>query len=111
MHAAVQFILSSTVTVSAESVDGPTPSVRVTWNTTVPPQCVAAVRIELRNNSLGSVVATYTTTNTSGTIAIQTELQCTRNYYITVGVTGGATSDGRRSTVTSRPIQVFAGGK
>ena len=36
MHAAAQFVIS-TVTVSVESVGGTTPGVRVTWNTTVPP--------------------------------------------------------------------------
>ena len=47
MHAAAQFGLS-TVTVSAESVDGPVPAARVTWNTTVPPECVASVWVEFR---------------------------------------------------------------
>ena len=110
MHAAGQFILSSTVTVSAESVGGPTPAVRVTWSTTVPPECVTSVTVEFRNNSLRDVVVNYTTTNTSGTAVIQTGLQCATNYYITVNVTG-ATSDGQHPTVTGRLILVFTGGK
>ena len=93
---------------NAEIMDGPTPGVRVTWSTTAPPQCVMSVRVEFRNSSLGSVVATYTTTNTSQTEIIQTGLQCATNYYIRVVVTG-ATSDG--STVSSSSVQVFIGGK
>ena len=99
----------SSVTVSAESVDGPTPAARVTWSTTAPPQCVASVTVEFRNNS-GDVVATYTTTNTSSTAVIQTGLQCITLYYITVVVTG-ATSEGLRFTVSSRAVQVLVGGK
>ena len=110
MNAALQFSLSYTVTASAESVDGPTPAVRVTWSTTIPPQCVASVRIEFRNNSLRDVVAAYTTTNTSGTAVIQTDLRCATNYYITVVVTG-AVSNGVHVTVNSRLVQVFVGGK
>ena len=107
MHAAAQFSLS-TVTVSAESVSHSTPAARVTGSTTVPPQCVASVTVEFRNNSRGSVVATYTTTNTSQTEVIQTGLQCSTYYYITVVVTG-ATSDGLH--LSSRAVQVFVGGK
>ena len=111
MHAAAQFIVSSTVTVSAESVDGPTPTARVTWNTTVLPECVTSVRVEFRTEShSGPVVATNTTTNASQTEIIQTGLQCDTNHYITVVVTS-ATSDGARVTLSSRPVQVFVGGK
>ena len=110
MNAAGQFSLS-TVNVSIESVDGPTPAVRVTWNTTVPPECVTSVRVEFRNNSRGPVVTTYTTTNTSQTEVIQTGLRCTTYYYITVVVTTGETSDGLRSTRSSRTVQVLVGGK
>ena len=110
LPAAPQFSLFTVVTVSAESVGGPTPAVRVTWNTTIPPECVAFVRVEFRNNSLRDVVVNYTTTNTSGTAVIQTGLQCATNYYITVNVTG-ATSDGLHPTVTGRLIRVFTGGK
>ena len=106
MNAALQFSLYYTVTASAESVDGPTPAVRVTWNTTVPPQCVASVRVEFRTGShSGPLVATYTTTNTSQTEIIQTGLQCVTNYYIRVVVTGAA------GTLSSSPVQVLVGGK
>jgi len=80
-----------TVTVSAESVDGSTPGARVTWSTTVPPECVASVTVEFRNGSShsgGSVVRSYTTTNTSQTEVIQTGLQCFAFYYIRVVVAG-----------------------
>ena len=113
MHAAVDFSLSNNinVTVSAESVDGPTPAARVTWSTTAPPQCVASVRVDFRTGShSGPVLATYTTTNTSQTEIIQTGLQCATYYYITVNVTG-KTSDGQRPTKSSRAVQVLVGGK
>ena len=107
---AAQFSLS-TVTVSAESVDGPTPAARVTWSTTVPPQCVTSVRVDFRTGSQsGPVAAANTTTTTSQTEFVQTGLQCVTNYYITVGVTG-ATSDGVQGTVNSRSVKVFVGGK
>ena len=81
--AVTQFHLR-TVTASAESVGGPTPGVRVTWNTTVPPGCVTSVRVEFRTSSHGPAVATYTTTSTS-----QTEIiQCATYCYIRVVVTG-----------------------
>ena len=108
MHTAAQFVFS-TVTVGAESVDGPTPAARVTWNTTVPPQCVTSVRVEFRTSSSGPVVATNATTNTSQTEVIQTGLQCVRSYYITVVVIG-ATSDGVHLIVSS-PVRVLIGGK
>ena len=107
MHAAAQFALS-TVTVSAESVDGSTPAARVTWSTTVPPQCVTSVTVDFRTGSPGPVVANSTTTNTSQTEVIQTGLQCDTYYYITVLVTG-ETSDGLHPTI-SRLVRVFAGG-
>ena len=107
MRAAIIF---TSVTVGAESVDGSTPAARVTWNTTVPPQCVASVRVEFRTSSLGPVVANYTTTNTSQTEVIQTGLQCATNYYITV-VVAGVTSDGVRPTQSSNQVQVLVGGK
>ena len=88
MHAVTQFHFF-TVTVSAESVGGSTPGARVTWSTTVPPECVTSVRVEFRTSNLGPVAANYTTTNTSQTEIIQTGLQCiTTNYYIRVVVTG-----------------------
>ena len=109
MHAAAQFTLP-TVTVSAESVDGSTPAARVTWNTTVPPECVASVTVQFRTSRYGPVVATYTTTNTSQTEIIQTGLQCAAFYYIRVVITG-VTSDGERVTQSSNQVQVLVGGK
>ena len=55
-HAAGQFSLSN-VTVSAESVGGSTPGVRVTWKTTTPLECVTYVRVEFRASSRGPMVA------------------------------------------------------
>ena len=102
--AVAQFSLS-TVNVSAESVNG---SVRVTWNTTVPPQCVTSVSAVFRT-SHGSVVANYTTTNMSQTEIIQSGLWCGEYYYITV-VIAGKTSGSLRATVNSRPKQAFVSG-
>ena len=107
-HAGAQFSLSS-FTVSAESVRGSTPGVRVIW-TTVPPECVASVTVEFRTSSRGPVVVTYTTTNTSQTEVIQTSLQCATNYYISVVVTG-ETSDCLHLTLNSRQVQVLVGGR
>ena len=105
-----------TVNVSAESVGGSTPGVRVTWNTTVPPECVTSVRVEFRTSSPGPVVATYTTTNTSQTEVIQTGLQCATCYYTRVVVTGEVRPPGgNTTTVMLSPrhadVQVFVGGK
>jgi len=83
MHAAAYFSLL-TVTVSAEREDGSTPGARVTWSTTAPPECVASVTVEFRTSSHGSVVSSYTTTNTSETEVIQTGLWCETTYYIRV---------------------------
>ena len=84
-YSGAQFSLS-TVTVSAESVGGSTPGVRVTWSTTLPPECVVSVRVNFRNIS-GFLVAYNTTTNTLQTEFIQTGLQCA-TYTITVVVSG-----------------------
>ena len=93
---------------SAESVNG---SVRVTWSTTVPPQCVASVRVEFRTSSMGSVVATYTTTNTSQTEFIQTGLQCGTDYYITVTVNSTIETGGHVNvTLMSSQVQVLVDG-
>ena len=102
----------STVNVSAESVSGSTPAARVTWSTTIPPQCVKSVRVDFRTklSAHEPVVATNTTTNISQTEFIQTGLKCTTNYLITVVVTGVA-SDGVRVTVSSSPSRVLVGGK
>ena len=64
MHAVTDFHFRNVKTLSVESVVGSTPGVRVTWNTTLPPECVASVRVEFRTDSRGPVVATYNTTNT-----------------------------------------------
>ena len=88
MPAVTDFHFHNVKILSAKSVGGSTPGVRVTWNTTVPPECVTSMRVEFRNNSLGPVLATYTTTNTSQTEVIQTGLQCATSYYIRVVVTG-----------------------
>ena len=100
-----QFSLE-TVGVGAGSVNG---SVRVTWNTTAPPQCVAFVTVEFRTSRTGTVVATYKTTNISQTEFIQTGLRCGAYYYITVKVTG-ETSDGENPTLSSRQLQVLVNG-
>ena len=96
---------------------GSTPGVRVTWNTTVPPECVTSMRVEFRTSSHdGPAVATYTTTNTSQTEIIQTGLQCATNYYTRVVVTGEIrTPGGMPATPTLSPrhsdVQIFVGGK
>ena len=116
MHAVTQFYFS-TVTVSAESVGGSTPGVRVTWSTTVPPECVTSMRVEFRTSSPGPAVAFNTTTNTSQTELIQTGLQCATNYYITVVVTGelrppgGVPTTQMLSPKQNNIVQVVAGGK
>ena len=114
-HAVTQFYYC-TVTVSAESVGGSTPGARVTWNTTVPLECVTSVRVEFRTSSHGPVVANYTTTNTSQTEVIQTGLQCATNYYTRVLVTGKLrTLCDMTATPTLSPrhpdVQIFVGGK
>ena len=91
---------------SAVREDGPTP--RVTWSTTVPPECVASVTVEFRTSSSGSVVISYTTTSTSETEVIQTGLQCGTTYYIRVEVTGVASL----GALSSNQVQVLiVGGK
>ena len=92
---------------NAESVGGATPGARVTWSTTLPPECVASVRVEFRTNALGAPVTTYTTTNTSETEVIQTGLQCDTQYYITVVVR----LPGSFFTTRSREVPVLVGGK
>ena len=87
-----------------------TPAARVSWNTTVPPECVTSVRVDFRTSSRGPVVATYTTNDTSQTEVIQTGLRCDTNYYISVVVTG-ATSGRLRPTLRSRQVRVVVGGK
>ena len=109
VNVAIQFAVSTVVTVSAESVDGPTPAARVTWNTTAPPECVASVMVEFRVGShSGPLVATNTTNSTSQTEVIQTGLWCRTYYYIRVVVTGNITYAPRSS---SSSVQVLVGGK
>ena len=107
MHAAADFAWS-TLTVSAERVDASTPGARVTWSTTVPPECVASVRVECRSWRRGSVVRSYTTTNTSETEIILTGLQCGTTYYIRVVVAGVSIFGG---SLQSNQVQVLFGGK
>ena len=96
---------------NAESVDGLSPGARVTWNTTIPSDCVTSLQVDFRTQSnSGTLVATYNTTNTSQTEVIQTGLQCTTNYFITVVFTG-LTSEGIRPTLSSIPFEVLIGGK
>ena len=88
-----------------------TPGVRVTWNTTLPPECVASVRVEFRTSRdiRDPVVASNTTTNTSQTVVIQTGLQCGTYYYIRVLVTGKL--PGMPITSSYGPdVQVLVGG-
>ena len=89
---------------------GSTPAVRVTWNTIAPPECVTSVTVNFRTASPGPVVANYTTNSTAETEIIQTGLQCTTYYYITVVVTGKKLN-GILPTVSSRPMQALVGGK
>ena len=86
-----------------------TPAVRVTWSTTVPPECVASVKVEFRSSPDGFVVIRYTTTNTSGTQVIQSPLQCGTEYYVRVIVSGVQ----RLGGVQQQSIQkrVVVGGK
>ena len=113
IHADSQF-LSSTVTASAESVSGPTAGVGVTWNTTLPPECVRFVTVNFRNITNGVLVATNTTTNISETVVIQTGLQCYTNYYMRVIVVGEASYQGvpQLQLLSSSQVRVrFVGGK
>ena len=118
MHAVTQFNFRNVKVLSAESVGGTTPGVRVTWNTTVPPECVASVTVEFRLTSSrgpGPVVANYTTTNTSQTEAIQTGLQCATYYCIRVIVTGDIRPPGGMPTThmlspRHSDVQVLVGG-
>jgi len=96
-----------TPTVSAEREDGSTPGVRVTWNTTAPPECVASVTVEFSLSRTMSGMESYETTNTSQTQVIVTGLQCGTTYYIRVIVTGVLSL----GTVASNQVQVHVGGK
>ena len=95
---------------NAESVGGSTPGVRVTWSTIAPPECIVSVRVVFRRSTHGSVVTTYTTTNTSGIHIIQSPLQCATEYYVEVFVIGDSQ---RLAGVQRQSIQkrVVVGGK
>jgi len=97
--------------VNAESVDGSPPGARVTWSTTLPPECVASVTVKFRTVSSGSVVIPYTTTNTSETEVIQTGLQCGTTYLIRVTVTAVRIPSVQRNVLESAEVQVLIGGK
>ena len=101
-----------TVTASAESVGGSTPGVRVTWSTTLRPECVTSVRVEFRNESYRPVVATYNTTNASETEIVQTDLQCATEYYISVVLIAELywRYYGVPFTLRSGQVQVIVGG-
>ena len=102
---------SYAVTVSAESVGGSTPGVRVTWSTALPPECVTSVRVNFYNNWI--LVAANTSISTSENTVIQTGLHCATNYYITVQVTGDPRHQGSGSGNQLRfgTVQVLVGGK
>ena len=113
-HAAVQFDFSTVTVLSAESLGGSTPGIRVMWNTTVPPECVASVRVEFRTKNNGPVVATNTTTNISQTEIIQTGLRCGTYYYIRVLVISKLRSSGGMPQMLSpkhSDVHVLVGGK
>ena len=111
-HADAQF-LSSNLTVRAESVGGSTPGVRVVWNTTLPHECVTSVRVNFRTTANGRLAADYTTTNTSQTEIIQTDLQCATSYYSRVIVSGKPTYKGvpLGQFLSSDQVRVSIGGK
>ena len=110
-HADAQF-RSSNLTVRAESGSGSTPGVRVTWSTTIPPECVTSVRVNFGTTPTGGLAAYYTTTNTSQTEIIQTGLQCATNYYIRVVVSGKPRYQGVPidQFLSSNQVRVFIGG-
>ena len=101
---------AESVTAGTESMNSSTRGARVTWRTTIPPECVASVSVEFRTSSRGPVVATNSTTNRSQTELIQTGLQHATNYFVNVILTGEI-SNGFRPTLRSRQEQVCIGGK
>ena len=105
----LNFILLGNVTMSAESVHGSTPSVRVTWNITVPSECVALVRVKFRLRLKGEVVSTFNTTNVSENEIIQTDLKCGTTYYIRVVVDQSENDKGKWKN--QRAEEVFVGSK
>ena len=111
-HADAQF-RSSHLAVSAESVGGTTLGARVTWNTTLPPECVASVRVNFRTATKGILAAANTTTNISQTEIIQTGLQCGASYNIKVVVSGKPRHQGAlvEQILSSEQVEVLIGGK
>ena len=111
-HADAQF-RSSNLAVSAESVGGTTLGARVTWNTTLPPDCVVSVRVNFRATTDRVLVAFNTTTNTSQTEVVQIGFQCGASYYARVVVTGKPRYEGvpQLQLLSSTPVRVFVGGK
>ena len=112
MHAVTRFHFCNVKILSAESVDGSTPGVRVTWRTTVPPGGIKSVRVEFRKDN---VVANYKIINASQTEVIQTGLQCGTYYHIRVVVTGEITFTNGSSVTAMLSVvsdaQVHLGGK
>ena len=104
---------SSNHTVRAESVRGSTPGVRVTWNTTLPPECVTSVRVNFRTTPNGLLAAANTTVNASQTEVIQTGLQCGASYNTQVVVSGKPRYQGvpHEQYLLSNQVQVSIGGK
>ena len=90
-------------------MNGSTPGVRVNWNTTTPPECVASVRVVFRRSTLGGEVTRYTTNNTTGTQVIQSRLECATEYYVRAFVAGVQTlNDVEQQSIQKR---VVVGGK
>ena len=88
----------------AASVNG----VRVTWNiTTIPPECVASVRVKFKLSEEGNVSSVYNTTNISETEIIHTGLKCATKYYIRVVVD----SNDQKGTWKSPQVELLVGGK
>ena len=75
---------------------------------------MASVTVEFRTSSYSPVLATYTTTDTSQTVVIQTGLQCTTNYYTRLLVTGKLRPPSGMSAQPLAPrhpdVQVLVGG-
>ena len=97
---------NATVTMNAASVSGSTPGVRVIWSTTVPPECVASVRVKFKLSERGNLSSTYNTANISETEVIQTGLQCATQYYIRVVVD----SSSQKGAWKSPQVELLVGG-
>ena len=90
MHAVTQFHFFN-VTVSAESVGGSSPGARVTWNTTVPPECVKSVRVEFRLSSHDGTLAIrylYQPNHTLPCIKALADCDKANNYPLTTDMAG-----------------------